>query len=111
MERDGTQQQRYAIGEVSDMTDLEPYVLRYWESEFEVLQPQKNRAGNRAYTEEDIAVVFQIKQLLREEKYTIEGARQVFEREETSNRRPADGQQELLEIRAFLKTVLEKMEE
>lgn len=101
--------QQYSIGEVSEMTDLEPYVLRYWESEFEVLQPQKNRAGNRAYTEEDLSIVLRIKQLLREEKYTIEGARQVFEREDGSKRQPLEGQEELLTLRTFLKNLREKI--
>ena len=111
MNRAGTGSDReiYAIGQVSDMTDLEPYVLRYWETEFEVLQPRKDSAGNRAYTEEDVAVVFRIKQLLREEKYTIEGARQVFAREDESNQKPLERQRELLQLRAFLKEVLERL--
>lgn len=103
-------QKTYAIGRVSEMTDLEPYVLRYWETEFDVLGPTKDNAGNRAYTDDDVAIVLRIKQLLREEKYTIEGARQVFAREDESNRKPLQRQRELLELRAFLKDVLEKLE-
>ncbi|MEP7219990.1 MAG: MerR family transcriptional regulator [Bacteroidota bacterium] len=68
----------YSISEVSRMLGLEQYVLRYWETEFEQLRPQKNRAGNRIYTEKDIDVVKQIKRLTREDRYTIEGARQVL---------------------------------
>ena len=66
----------YAIGEVCDLTGLKPHVLRYWESQFEVLNPIKNRAGNRVYRAKEIEVVLLVKHLLYEEKYTIEGAKQ-----------------------------------
>lgn len=66
----------YSIGEVSRIASLKPYVLRYWETEFAELRPAKNRAGNRTYRLEDIKLIFLIKRLLYEEKYTIEGARQ-----------------------------------
>ena len=61
------------------MVDLEQYVLRYWEREFSQLRPQKNRAGNRIYTEKDIEIIKLIKRLTREDRYTISGARQVLE--------------------------------
>jgi DNA-binding transcriptional MerR regulator len=69
----------YSISEVSKITDIEQYVLRYWETEFEELSPQKNRAGNRIYTNKDIRLILYIKQLLRERKYTIEGAKKILE--------------------------------
>ncbi|PSQ95779.1 MAG: MerR family transcriptional regulator [Bacteroidetes bacterium SW_9_63_38] len=72
----------YSIGEVSDQVGREPHVLRYWEQEFEVLSPRKNRAGRRVYTEEDVAVVERIRYLLKDEKYTIEGARQAIRRDD-----------------------------
>ena len=65
----------YSIGEVSKVTELEPHVLRYWESEFSQLKPRKNKAGNRTYKVKDIQVVLQIKKLLYENKFTIEGAK------------------------------------
>ncbi len=68
----------YSISEVSKITNLEQYVLRYWESEFDELKPAKNRAGNRIYTNKDIQTILFIKKLLREERYTIEGAKQVL---------------------------------
>jgi DNA-binding transcriptional MerR regulator len=68
----------YSISEVSKITNLEQYVLRYWESEFDELKPAKNRAGNRIYTNKDIQLILFIKKLLREERYTIEGAKQVL---------------------------------
>ncbi|MBV6421771.1 MAG: hypothetical protein DAHOPDDO_03053 [Ignavibacteriaceae bacterium] len=69
----------YSISEVSKITDIEQYVLRYWETEFEQLTPQKNRAGNRIYTNKDIRLILYIKELLREKKYTIEGAKKILE--------------------------------
>jgi len=69
----------YSISEVSKITEMEQYVLRYWETEFEQLKPQKNRAGNRIYTNKDIQIILQIKNLLRDKKYTIEGAKKILE--------------------------------
>lgn len=66
----------YSIGEVCDLTGLKSHVLRYWETQFPVLSPSKNRSGNRAYRRKDIELVLLVKHLLYDEKYTIEGARQ-----------------------------------
>ncbi|MDZ7263570.1 MAG: MerR family transcriptional regulator [candidate division KSB1 bacterium] len=66
----------YSISEVSKITSLKQYVLRFWETEFAELRPAKNRAGNRIYKLSDIKLIFLIKKLLYEDKYTIEGARQ-----------------------------------
>lgn len=68
----------YSISEVSRITELEQYVLRYWETEFEHLRPAKNHSGNRIYTNKDIKLILYIKKLLREEKYTIEGAKKLI---------------------------------
>ncbi|MHB1687533.1 MAG: MerR family transcriptional regulator [Ignavibacteriaceae bacterium] len=68
----------YSISEVSKITEVEQYVLRYWETEFEELSPQKNRAGNRIYTNKDIQLILKIKTLLRDKKYTIEGAKKIL---------------------------------
>lgn len=65
----------YRIGEVCDMLDLEPYVLRYWQKEFPTLDPQKNSAGQRIYNDDDLKTVKNIKHLLYDEGFTIEGAR------------------------------------
>ncbi len=69
----------YSISEVSKIAEIEQYVLRYWETEFEQLKPQKNRAGNRIYTNKDIKLILHIKTLLREKKYTIEGAKKILD--------------------------------
>lgn len=79
MKHIGIKKLYYSISEVSKITGLEQYVLRYWESEFEQLQPAKNRAGNRIYTNRDIKLILYIKKLLRDERYTIEGAKQVLQ--------------------------------
>ena len=68
----------YSIGEVSKITDLKQYVLRYWETEFKQLNPNKNKAGNRTYRQKDIDTIIEIKNLLYKEKFTIEGARKML---------------------------------
>ena len=79
MRTTGIKKLYYSISEVSKITGLEQYVLRYWETEFDQLKPAKNRAGNRIFTNKDIKLIMHIKQLLRDEKYTIEGAKKVLE--------------------------------
>ena len=66
----------YSIGEVSELTGLKQYVLRYWETEFPHLKPNKNSAGNRIYRQNDIDNLVEITTLLHEEKFTIKGAKQ-----------------------------------
>ena len=66
----------YSISEVSDITELKQYVLRYWETEFSQLKPNKNQAGNRIYRSHDIDVILDIKSLLYNRKFTIKGAKQ-----------------------------------
>ena len=79
MKQTGIKKLYYSISEVSKITGIEQYVLRYWETEFDQLKPQKNRAGNRIYTNRDIKLILCIMKLLREERYTIGGAKQVME--------------------------------
>ncbi|MAI86325.1 MAG: transcriptional regulator [Candidatus Marinimicrobia bacterium] len=68
----------YSISEVSEITELKAYVLRYWETEFGQLNPPKNRAGNRTYRQKDIEIILKIKDLLYDKKYTIDGARNIL---------------------------------
>jgi len=65
----------YRIGEVSRLADLKPFVLRYWETEFPMLQPVKSPRGHRLYRQEDVDLVLKIKRLLYDEGFTIAGAR------------------------------------
>src|SRR4029078_12974080 len=69
-------QEFFSIGEVCELTDLKPHVLRYWESQFRFLNPAKNRSGNRVYQRREVELILLVKHLLYTEKYTIEGARQ-----------------------------------
>ncbi len=108
----------YSIGEVSKITSLKKYVLRYWETEFDALRPGKNRAGNRIYKKEDIQTIFLIKKLLYEEKYTLEGAKKKL----AELRRDKDFQLKLsfeelkkddviLEVKRGLRELLEMLKE
>ncbi|HMC56441.1 MAG TPA: MerR family transcriptional regulator [Gemmatimonadaceae bacterium] len=72
-------QEFFSIGDVCELTDLKPHVLRYWESQFKFLNPAKNRSGNRVYQRKEIELILLVKHLLYTEKYTIEGARQKVE--------------------------------
>jgi DNA-binding transcriptional MerR regulator len=72
----------FKIGEVCEITDTQPYVLRYWESEFPALAPAKNSSGQRIYRRKDIETVLRIKQLLYEEGFTIAGAKKRLESEQ-----------------------------
>jgi DNA-binding transcriptional MerR regulator len=71
----------YSIGEVSELTDVKPTVLRFWETEFPKLTPIKNKFGHRVYSEKDIEIIIKIKTLLYEEGLTIKGAKSFFENE------------------------------
>jgi DNA-binding transcriptional MerR regulator len=65
----------FKIGEVCELAGVQAHVLRYWESEFALLAPQKNRAGQRVYRKRDVEIALRIKELLYEEQYTIAGAK------------------------------------
>ena len=71
----------FKIGEVSDLLGVEPYVLRYWESEFAALSPKKSGTGHRLYRRKDVELLLRIKHLLYDRKFTIEGARQSLHEE------------------------------
>ena len=103
--------QTFKIGEVCEMMQVEPYVLRYWETEFEELQPEKNPMGQRIYQPRDIEVIYLIKKLLYEEGYTIVGARKQLKRElvkmgEDSQMSSEEIAEDLRKIRWELKEIL-----
>ena len=109
----------YSIGEVSKITELKAYVLRYWQTEFKQLKPPKNRAGNRTYRQSDIDLILFIKDLLYIKKFTIEGARHQLATEKDSKKEdvaaPVESVQQaaparketLLKIKQELETLLE----
>jgi DNA-binding transcriptional MerR regulator len=72
----------FRIGEVSAITGLESYVLRYWETEFPKIKPARSRSGQRLYKRQDIEIILLIKELLYEKKFTIEGARKYLRQQD-----------------------------
>lgn len=109
-------QEFFAIGDVCQMTDLKPHVLRYWESQFRFLNPAKNRSGNRVYQRREIELIMLVKHLLYTEKYTIEGARQrIDEYRRTGNlkveARVALQHETIQNLRAELQDVLDLLDE
>ena len=76
----------YTIGEVGNLLDLKPYVIRYWETEFYQLRPRKDEGRIRKYSEENILLLKKIKEMLYVQKFTIEGARQKLKADRKSNR-------------------------
>ena len=103
----------FRIGEVSKLLGVEPYVLRFWETEFPALSPRKSDSGQRLFRRKDVELLLQIKHLLYEKRYTIEGARQSLKQPKTAGHvRTAEqrllfGPDPLPVIRAELKSLLE----
>ncbi len=87
----------YSISEVSKMTSVKPYVLRYWEGEFSELRPSKNRAGKRIYRSSDIDIVLLIKKLLYTDKFTIEGAKRKLKEISRGEQQAAQAGEEIQE--------------
>ncbi len=75
----------FRIGEVSQLVGVEPYVLRYWETEFPGLSPKKSNTGQRMFRRKDVEMLLNIKQLLYDKKFTIEGARKVLKAEKAES--------------------------
>jgi DNA-binding transcriptional MerR regulator len=107
-----------SISEVSDMLGVKPHVLRYWETQFSMLRPKKNRAGNRMYRPDEVRMLLRIKELLYDRRYTIEGARRTLldERREESPQRElgfevADRNMALYEVKEGLREIVEKLRE
>lgn len=101
----------FRIGEVSNLVGVEPYVLRYWESEFTGLTPKRSGKGQRLYRRKDVELLLKIKHLLYEKRFTIEGARQLLKaRSPRSEAAPAQatlfGSDPLPEIRKELTEIL-----
>ena len=96
----------FKIGEVSDLADVPPYVLRFWETEFKQIKPKRTDAGQRLYRKQDVALVLKIKHLLYSRKFTIEGARQHLKKRPgtpvTSTPAPDATSLDIAEIRAEL---------
>jgi DNA-binding transcriptional MerR regulator len=83
----------FKIGEVSEITGVKPYVLRYWETEFNIVKPSKTRTNQRLYRRKEVELILEIKRLLYDEKFTIAGAKKVLV--ERSRKRAETGRQQL----------------
>lgn len=83
----------FRIGEVAGLLAVEPYVLRYWETEFPSLAPKKSGTGHRLYRRKDVELLLKIKHLLYEKRYTIEGARQSLHNDSKASRPTLDRKQ------------------
>jgi DNA-binding transcriptional MerR regulator len=99
----------YTISEVAAMVDEEAHVLRYWETEFKQLRPKKNKSGKRIYTRSDIDIVFRIRNLLREDKFTLEGARQALSSKTTATVAEGGDAKDLVQVRALLTQMLDRI--
>lgn len=83
----------FKIGEVASLVGVQPYVLRYWESEFSVVRPSKTRSKHRLYRRRDVETLLQIKHLLHDERFTIEGARRRLKSLQKEERRQIESPQ------------------
>lgn len=97
----------YKIGEVSDIAKVEPYVLRYWESEFPFLNPKKNKSGQRIYTRQNLELVLQIKKLLHNDRYTIAGVKKKFH--EQPQKKSSVSSETIENVRRKLKNILKTL--
>ena len=80
----------FKIGEVCDLVGVEAHVLRYWETEFSMLSPQKNKSGQRSYRRRDVEMALRIKQLLYKDMFTIAGARKKLQSDQRDGGKPTD---------------------
>jgi DNA-binding transcriptional MerR regulator len=105
-----------SISEVSEMLDVKPHVLRYWETQFSMLRPKKNRAGNRMYRPDEVRMLLRIKELLYDRRYTIAGARRTLlddrkldEPQVEMAFSEADRKMLMLEVKEELRTLLGRL--
>jgi DNA-binding transcriptional MerR regulator len=108
----------YKIGEICKLADVQPYVLRYWETEFPPLAPNKSGGGQRLYTQRDLDIILRIKQLLYSEGFTIAGAKKKLEGEPSDSETPAPPApaakaltKALLNVKKELTAILQMLEE
>ena len=94
----------FRIGEVCDIADVEPYVLRFWETEFSFLAPQKSKSGHRVYRKKDVEMVLKIKDLLYNRGFTIPGARKQLSK--TRSEQGAQRDKVLIHVRKELRDIL-----
>lgn len=105
----------FRIGDVSELLGVEPYVLRFWETEFPQLQPKKGRTGHREYKRKDVELLLEIKRLLYDEGFTISGARKALKGKGRGSRKkppavePAQAQMSLISHSSHIQPKLDQM--
>ena len=92
----------FSIGEVAEMMDVAPSLIRFWESEFDIIKPKKNRKGNRQFTREDIENVKLIYHLVKEKGYTLQGAKDLLRNNTAAYRDKLTMIESLKQVRSFL---------
>ena len=100
----------YSIGEVAEQFNVAPSLIRFWESEFEIIQPKKNRKGNRQFTREDIENVRTIYHLVKQKGFTLQGAKEILRNDTSAVRDKMEIYDSLKKIRQFLIEVRDKLQ-
>jgi DNA-binding transcriptional MerR regulator len=96
------EKQYYTIGEVAEMFDVAASLIRFWETEFEQLNPKKNKKGNRQYTAKDIEILRSVYHLVKERGYTIQGAKEVLKNKSVQTKDKIEIIESLQKVRSFL---------
>jgi DNA-binding transcriptional MerR regulator len=99
----------YSIGEVADIFSVAPSLIRFWESEFEIIKPKKNRKGNRQFTREDIDNVRTIYHLVKEKGFTLQGAKEMLRNDSQAVKDKMEMIESLRSVRGFLVELREKL--
>lgn len=99
----------FSIGEVAEIFNVAPSLIRFWESEFDIIKPKKNRKGNRQFTKEDIDNVKTIFHLVKEKGFTLQGAKEMLRNDSQSVRDKMDMIDSLRKVRGFLVELREKL--
>src|SRR6478672_6877201 len=99
----------YSIGEVAEMFNVAPSLIRFWESEFDLIQPKKNRKGNRQFTKEDIDSVRTIYHLVKEKGFTLQGAKEMLKNDTQEVKDKMDMIDSLKRVRSFMVELRDKL--
>lgn len=100
----------YSIGEVAEMFSVAPSLIRFWESEFEIIQPKKNRKGNRQFTREDIDNVRTIYHLVKEKGFTLQGAKEMLRNDSQAIKDKMEMISALKRVRQFLVDIRDRIQ-
>jgi DNA-binding transcriptional MerR regulator len=100
----------YSIGEVAEMFSVAPSLIRFWESEFEIIQPKKNRKGNRQFTKEDIDNVRTIYHLVKEKGFTLQGAKEMLRNDSQAVKDKMEMISALRRVRQFLVEIRDRIQ-